>query len=257
MPELPEIETIRRQLKPLVEGRAIRGCHVFDSRLGDFSDIVGEVVEKVNRVGKVLEILLSSARSLVIQLRMSGSLFWQEGYFIPSRYSRFALFFDTGTLELNDPRRFATVALREPLGAHESFFPGINDLPWILAQAARRRITVKEFLLDQRFFPGLGNIYACEILFAAGLSPERKVCDVKEAEWLSLWEKALPILKNAVSRRGTTVSDWRDLFGEKGENQRYLMVYKRNGAPCRRCGSLIVWKKIGGRGTYYCAICQE
>ncbi|HOJ51045.1 MAG TPA: DNA-formamidopyrimidine glycosylase family protein [Syntrophales bacterium] len=257
MPELPEVETLRRQLKPLIEGRPIRGVDTFDPRLGDLSEITGEVIETVKRLGKRLEFLLSSRRALVLQLRMTGRLLWQEGYFLPSAHSRLALYFDTGTLELIDPRRFAMLSLCQPSRASFSLFPEEANLPSIMSLAKRRRITIKEFLLDQRLFPGVGNIYACEILHAARLSPERKVCDLNEARWRSIWEVGPTILERAIRRRGTTVSDWRDLFGAPGENQRFLNVYAREGEPCLRCGQPVVRRKIGGRGTYYCPTCQE
>ncbi|MCX7981830.1 MAG: DNA-formamidopyrimidine glycosylase [Syntrophales bacterium] len=257
MPELPEVETLRRQLKPLIQGRTIRGIEIFDTRLGDLSFLTGEVIETVNRVGKMLEFILSSRRALTFQLRMTGRLLWQEGYFIPSPHSRFALSFDTGTLELIDPRRFAVITLGDPMDFCPPLFPSEEDIPYIMSLAKRRKITIKELLLDQRLFPGLGNIYACEILHAAHLSPERKACDLSQESWHLIWEVATPILKKAISRRGTTVSDWRDLFGLEGENQRFLMVYARESKPCPRCGTPVVRKKIGGRGTYFCPTCQK
>lgn len=257
MPELPELETLRRQLKPLIEGRPIRGWEIFDSRLGEFPSLTGEVIEAVNRIGKRLEFELSSGLALIIQLRMTGRLFWQEGYFLPSPHSRLALFFDTGTLELIDPRRFAVLSLCDPVGTCTPLFPAEDSLPHIMSQAQRRRITVKEFLLDQRLFPGLGNIYVCEILHAARLSPEKKACDLLEENWRFIWEVAPSILNKAIRLRGTTVSDWRDLFGSTGENQRFLKVYGRHGKPCSRCGTPVVRKRIGGRGTYFCPLCQD
>jgi len=149
------------------------------------------------------------------------------------------------------------LSLCQPSRASFSLFPEEANLPSIMSLAKRRRITIKEFLLDQRLFPGVGNIYACEILHAARLSPERKVCDLNEARWRSIWEVGPTILERAIRRRGTTVSDWRDLFGAPGENQRFLNVYAREGEPCLRCGQPVVRRKIGGRGTYYCPTCQE
>lgn len=256
MPELPEVETIRRQLKPLIECRTIRDVDVLDPRLGEPPDVVGDIVKAVNRIGKTLEFLLDSHRSLLLQLRMTGRLLWQEGFYIPSRYRRLRLVFDTGTLELIDPRRFATLTLTHASNVRSPSFPRREDIPRIAALAKRRRIPVKVFLLDQQIFPGLGNIYACEILHAARISPAKVTSTVTEEEWEHLWNTADAILEDAIRRRGTTVSDWRDLFGLSGENQYFLMVYGREGEPCRRCGTPIVRQKIGARGTYYCVTCQ-
>jgi len=111
--------------------------------------------------------------------------------------------------------------------------------------------------MDQRLIAGIGNIYACEILFAAGIDPRRLACSLATAEWRKVAKTAAAILRRAVACRGTTVSDWRDLFGCSGTNQDHLEVYSRHGAPCRRCGGSIERINQGGRGTWFCPICQK
>jgi len=256
MPELPEVETVRRQLTPFIICRPIRDVAICDPRLGAYPDVVGEVVKNVTRIGKTLAICLDSGRTLLLQLRMTGRLFWQDGYYLPSRYRRFYLSFDTGTLELIDPRRFATLILTAEEVREEPAFPKREDISHIIAQALRRRVPVKVFLLDQRVFPGIGNIYACEILHAARIPTRKSVNTLKEGEWEHLLEVAQSILDDAIRRRGTTISDWRDLFGNPGENQFFLQVYGREGEPCHTCGRAIVRERIGARGTYFCECCQ-
>jgi len=174
-------------------------------------------------------------------------------------YSRLVIGFSSGTLVLIDPRRFATFAVQP-----EGIAPALPDDPMegLPAQRLReiartRRRPVKSFLMDQRLIAGIGNIYACEILFAAGIDPRRPACSLATAEWRKVAKAAAAILRRAVACRGTTVSDWRDLFGCSGTNQDHLEVYSRQGAPCRRCGGSIERINQGGRGTWLCPICQK
>jgi formamidopyrimidine-DNA glycosylase len=167
--------------------------------------------------------------------------------------------FSSGTLVLIDPRRFATFAVQP-----EEITPALPDDPMegLPAQRLReiartRRRPVKSFLMDQRLIAGIGNIYACEILFAAGIDPRRPACSLATAEWRKVAKAAAAIFRRAVACRGTTVSDWRDLFGCSGTNQDHLEVYSRQGAPCRRCGGSIERINQGGRGTWLCPICQK
>ena len=259
MPELPEVETLCRQLRQVIIGRRIIELEVIDPKIGTFSDVIGHWIRTVHRYGKGLEVVLDSGMALRLHLRMSGKLLWQPAYSLPRPHTRFIIGFEEGQLLCIDPRRFATLSLQDmSVAANRPSFPmEKTDLPRISMQAEKRRIPVKAFLLDQTVIAGIGNIYACEILHAAAIEPERRACDLTFAQWQQIADITAFILKRAIRARGTTISDWHDLFGQKGENQQHLKVYGRDGTPCPRCGSPIVRKNIGGRGTYYCASCQK
>ncbi len=259
MPELPEVETLCRQLRQVIKGRQITGFDVIDAKIGDFSDIIGCRVTAVNRRGKGLEIALDSGMALRLHLRMSGRLLWQRACHLLVPHTRFIVGFEEDRLLCIDPRRFATLALQAvpSSGGLPSYPLMASDLAGICALAGKRRVPVKAFLLDQKVMAGIGNIYACEILHEAAIEPEQRTCDLSFTQWQRISEVTAPILKKAIQARGTTVSDWHDLFGQKGENQLNLKVYGREGKPCPRCGAPVARKRLGGRGTYYCPACQK
>ena len=284
MPELPEVETLCRQLKTILPGEEILRIEILDARLGKIEGLVERRVEAVKRRGKFLQICISGGLTAELHLRMSGRLFWQKGVLpLLSRirgsksaeplnssgrigsgppviaYSRLVIDFPAGTLILIDPRRFATFTV-QPVdntpALVEDALGGLSARR--LREIARtRRLPVKSFLMDQRLIAGIGNIYACEILFAAGIDPRRPSCGLLPAEWRKVAKMAVAILERAVACRGTTVSDWRDLFGCSGTNQDHLAVYSRQGEICRRCGGRIERITQGGRGTWFCPSCQQ
>jgi formamidopyrimidine-DNA glycosylase len=287
MPELPEVETLCRQLNTVRPGKRILRIEVLDPRLGNtgrkrgdsailfpgsvpdgsgpgkIAGLVGRRVAAVTRRGKSIHIQMDGGLTAALHLRMSGRLLYRaadvprSSNFFP--YSRLVIGFSSGTLMLIDPRRFATFALQP-----EGINPVIPDDPMEGLPARRlreiagtRRRPVKSFLMDQKLIAGIGNIYACEILFAAGIDPRRPACSLTTAEWRKVAKTAAAIFQRAVVCRGTTVSDWRDLFGCSGTNQDHLEVYSRQGAPCRRCGGNIERINQGGRGTWFCPVCQK
>jgi len=287
MPELPEVETLCRQLNTVLPGERILRIEVLDPRLGNIErkrgdsailfpgsvpdgfdpgkieGLVGRRLTAVTRRGKYIHIQMDGGLTAALHLRMSGRLLYLAADVpLPSKfvpYSRLVIGFSSGTLVLIDPRRFATFAVQP-----EGIAPALPDDPMegLPAQRLReiartRRRPVKSFLLDQRLIAGIGNIYACEILFDAGIDPRRPACSLATAEWRKVAKAAAVILRRAVACRGTTVSDWRDLFGCSGTNQDHLEVYSRQGAPCRRCGGSIERINQGGRGTWLCPICQK
>ena len=270
MPELPEVETLCNQLKKIILNKAIQDIKIFDSKLAMIDEAVGQKITDVTRRGKALEMHLtgktcSSARELhqenvlVIHLRMSGRLLWQNDRQDLPAHTRFTIVFAKGRLVCIDPRRFATLVMRKD---HPGVVVMDNPLRRCSAHhlselTQNRRLPVKSFLMDQRIISGIGNIYACEILHAASVNPWRKVCGLSFREWKGIAAAAKRILKRAVACRGTTVSDWRDLFGRKGEYQEELSVYAREGYPCQRCHGFIERGCLSGRGTYFCSSCQK
>jgi len=259
MPELPEVETLCRQLNEILPGRKILTLAVLDPMLGDAPDLAGRVVETVTRSGKWLQFRFSDGLAATLHLRMSGRLRWQENDAPLPPYTRLWLAFPEGRLVLIDPRRFATFGVGAKPAAPTLIPDPLAGLdPRRLAAIARgRRLPIKAFLMDQRLIPGIGNIYACEILFTAGIAPARPAQDLSAAEWRSVAKAAATVLPRAVENRGTTMSDWRDLHGRAGCNQGHLAVYGRQGKSCPRCSAPIERTVQSGRGTWFCPACQR
>lgn len=259
MPELPEVETLCRQLNAIIPGEEIVAVEVLDSRLGEVPSLVGERVVTVCRRGKWIHIGMENGLTAALHLRMTGRLLWQDDGAPVPPHTRLVITFAAGRLVLIDPRRFAVFCVRPEDTAPA---PLVNPLEGIPAHRLReiaegRRLPVKSFLMDQRFIAGIGNIYACEILFKADVDPRRPAGSLTAAEWRKVEKAAAVVLLRAVACRGTTVSDWRDLFGMSGTNQEHLGVYSREGEPCRCCGGRIERVAMGGRGTWFCPSCQK
>ncbi len=256
MPELPEVETICRQMEPLLRGAVILDVTVRDAKLHVPKDLVGRTVRTVRRTGKEVGLVLGDGRVIRIHLRMSGHLLWNVGREEPP-HTRCILSFDRGRLLLADPRRFATLSVHPDSTAEGVPDPleGLNA-PALVRAAKGRRLPAKAFLLDQKSVGGIGNIYACEILHRAKINPWKTTGQITRREWDRVRRAARSVLKKAVDGRGTTISDWTDLFGRKGTYQNHLSVYGREGEPCPRCGAPVARRVMGGRGTYYCPDCQ-
>jgi len=275
MPELPEVETLCRQLNTVLPGITIRDVRVMDPRLKDPGLCTGLVIRSVSRKGKHVRMVLQGEDGLgkgigkrtgggvlevLLHLRMTGRLFWLTEEIPLPAYTRMVFSFDAGKLLLIDPRRFATFAVR-PLVEGDA--PAMDPLEGMSAealhrQAGARRLSVKAFLMDQRFVAGIGNIYACEILHLAGIDPRRPAGALRKPEWGKVAASARTVLLRAIACRGTSISDWRDLFGEPGENQSNLRVYSREGRSCQNqnCGGAIMKTILNGRGAWYCPVCQ-
>lgn len=259
MPELPEVETLCRQLRQIILGDQVRDVTIYDAKIAYFPAMIGRQIKDVRRRGKGLEIDLSGP-VVHLHLRMSGRLFWQPDFGLRPPHTRFSIEFAQGRLLCIDPRRFATLDLRHDYETGKTSIPNLLagiDLDAICLQAQRRRLPIKAFLLDQQVMPGMGNIYACEILFESSINPWRPTCDVTLEEWQKIITATGDILKIAVLCRGTSISDWRDLFGQKGEYQHRLKVYGHAGKTCPHCHGQIERQKLSGRGTYYCPSCQK
>lgn len=284
MPELPEVETLCRQLNAILPGKKVLAVEILDPRLGEREGegLTGRKIEAVyrqgkcirmeigkrgrlsdmspeKRRGKVKKIQMDKGFMAELHLRMTGRLLWQtDGMSLPP-YTRLVMTFSAGKLLLIDPRRFATFHVRSEEAALPPLANPLEGMPAsrLVEIAGMRRLPVKPFLMDQRFIAGIGNIYACEILHHACVDPRRPSGSLSADEWRKVEQAAAVILPRAVACRGTTVSDWRDLFGNSGENQEHLKVYSREGESCRRCGGKIACTKLSGRGTWFCPACQR
>lgn len=269
MPELPEVETIRRQLGPALEGRAVLGAGAHpSSRFASAVEAVGAGVEVVRRRGKYLLVGLDDQREVVVHLGMTGQLRTRDGGTTDPDddvYVRAWWNLDDGRrLELRDVRRFGRVAVL-PAGSYASIptLAGLGPEPlsedfdpvafWHALRSSRARL--KTQLLSQRPVAGVGNIYADEALWEAGIHPGRRT--VTPAEAARLHGALREVLAEAIGRGGTTLRDYRTFGGETGTNQHHLRCYGRAAQPCRRCGAALRRLVYDGRTTTFCPECQR
>ena len=268
MPELPEVETIRRQLAPAVTGRTIvdSGAHP-SAKFAPAIEVTGACIEGVDRRGKYLLVGLDDDRELVIHLGMTGRLQLTTPDTTTSGggqpYVRAWWDLGDGVLELHDVRRFGRVAV-VPAGDHHDL-PTLAKLgpeplgpdftPDGLWSALRSSsVRVKTQLLGQRPVAGVGNIYADEALWQAGINPASRRVGRVGAE--RLHAAIVEVLRAAVDNGGTTIRDYRNFDGASGSNQLHLRCYGRAGEPCLRCSTALERRVIDGRGTTWCRRCQ-
>jgi formamidopyrimidine-DNA glycosylase len=257
MPELPEVETLSRQLQEKICRWKILATEVYDDKLTGIKNLQGRIVTAIERKGKTVAILLDDGNYVLIHLRMTGRIFWQEDSARP-KHSRWRMTFAAGNVFLIDPRRFATIKILKKVkgDSGKDLFKEF-DLKAFLKNHGSRRTKVKSLIMDQRAVAGIGNIYACEILHRTGIHPERVAATLTKDDWKKVFRQAKVVLTTAIKKRGTSISDWRDLYGCKGENQHELKAYGREGEHCTLCGGTICRIKQGGRSTFYCSGCQK
>jgi formamidopyrimidine-DNA glycosylase len=276
MPELPEIETIRRQLAPALQGRAVERLEVLDPRWCEpaapaevAAAVEGRRVERVGRRGKYLVLSLTGDVHLVMHLRMTGNLLLvKAGDDAPDRpHLRVRIVLDSGErLLFCDVRRFGTgVALlgSEALSAYFDARLGVEPLSTeftagaLRTMARGRRAPVKSFLLTQERVAGVGNIYADEALFRARIHPLRPVGTLRRPQLEALRAAVVDSLEAGIDARGATIDDFRHADGASGSFQDRFLVHRREGEPCPRCGTPIRKLRAAGRGTYVCERCQR
>ncbi|KUG24450.1 formamidopyrimidine-dna glycosylase [hydrocarbon metagenome] len=257
MPELPEVETLCRQLQEKLCGRKILVSEVYDDKLSGIKNFKTGRIIKVERQGKTIVIHLDSGYFIKIHLRMTGRLLWQENFKRP-KHSRWKLSFDDGYVFLVDPRRFATVKVEKTRQEqlNNDLIADFDEKNFLENQAGRK-VNVKTLLMDPKAVAGIGNIYACEIFHCSGISPLRQASTLSRQEWKRIFRIARRILKKGIEKRGTSISDWRDLYGCQGENQHELKAYGQERKRCSICGGEICRIKQGGRSTFYCPDCQR
>ena len=275
MPELPEVETIRRQLAPALEGKVLERLEVLDPRWCEpappeelAAAAEGRTIEAVTRRGKYLTLALSDEVHLVMHLRMTGNLLLvRPEEDDPGRRHLRVRFAVTGErLLFVDVRRFGTGVVLLGSEARERYFAarlGVEPLsPDFTADALRalakgRRAPVKAFLLSQERIAGVGNIYADEALYRAGIHPLRPVGTLRRAQVAGLRDAVVASLEAGIDARGATIDDFRHSDGARGSFQDRFLVHLREGKPCGRCGTTIRKLRAAGRGTYVCPRCQR
>jgi formamidopyrimidine-DNA glycosylase len=273
VPELPEVETVRRHLAPHVEGRVLTGLRILDPRWcqpmapDEFSAAVeGRRITRLGRRGKYLVWEFEGDVHLLVHLRMTGTLLLGgDDPPVPHARVRFDLDHGVQQLVFVDPRRFGTgelaigssalhAFLASRLGL-EPFDPGF-DSAHLRALARGSRAPVKAFLLDQKRIAGVGNIYADEALHRARIHPLRVAGKLKGAQLSALCRAVVAALEDGIEAKGATIDDFRHPDGVRGTFQDRFLVHRRAGEPCLACGSLIRKLVVGGRGTYVCETCQ-
>jgi formamidopyrimidine-DNA glycosylase len=270
MPELPEVETTRRGVAPHVIGRSIAQVHVYDPRLRwpvppDLGkQLIGRRVDALDRRSKYLLFRIGTD-TLLVHLGMTGSLRVFSQPAPRRRHDHIDLVLDDGTwLRYNDPRRFGAVlfvpppAPEHPLLRHlgpEPFDPGC-DAEHLWRGTRSRTAAIKLALMDNSLVVGVGNIYANESLFRAGIRPMLPAHRVSRPRFGRLVAEVRAVLTEAIAKGGSTLRDYVDASGEPGYFQLDYYVYGREGLPCRVCGTAIRHRRLGGRASYYCPRCQ-
>jgi formamidopyrimidine-DNA glycosylase len=274
VPELPEVETVRRRLEPVLVGRRLEHVDIDDSRLTRPEDpaevaaeLTGERVAALERRGKYLIVRFESSRILLIHLRMTGTLLHvSPGTKAAVSHQRAVVNLDDGSdVVYRDVRRFGTWLLVEPEGLDPYLAERLGGEPLgrtfttksLAASLANRKAPVKAALLDQRTLAGLGNIYVDEALWRARIHPLKPARELEQDDVRALREGIKRALMMGIARQGATLTDYRQPDGSPGSMQNEFKVYGRLGEPCDRCGTPVEKTRVAGRGTWYCPSCQR
>lgn len=276
MPELPEVEVICRGIRPFLIGRTISAIHCSGKRLRQpipieemRQEIIDLTITGIERRAKFLQISLQNGSMLIIHLGMTGNL----GIFTPSearaKHDHVRWTLDNGTeLRYNDTRRFGSIQLLSPhqvAGREKTFFKTTGPEPfseefsaeYLHKLAKGKSLAVKLFIMTNQTVAGIGNIYANEALFAAGILPTKRVQELTCKDWRQLVSEIRRVLSHAIECGGSTISDFLNASQEQGYFQMNFKVYGREGQECSSCSGKIAKQKIGGRASFYCPSCQK
>jgi formamidopyrimidine-DNA glycosylase len=274
MPELPEVEIVRQSLEVRVTGLKIEEVKVLTpsvARSGEFSDfreiLLGKIFRAFKRRGKYLIAHLSEGISLVAHLRMTGRWVYTTPEIPVPKHTHIIFVLSNGAeLRFTDIRRFGgiDIVLTDFLPQYKSLTKlGVEPLSeeftseYLGALVKNKKLKIKALILDQTRLAGLGNIYADEALFLAGVNPQREASTLREPEIIQLHGAIREVLEKGIANKGTSFSDYVDGEGNRGQNQLSLNVYGRYGEHCNNCGTTLAKLKIGGRTSVYCPLCQN
>jgi formamidopyrimidine-DNA glycosylase len=280
MPELPEVETIRRDLQKKIKNKQIKNIVINVDKIVKkpsseefITEIKERKIKKINRRGKYIIIHLDSEDKLIVHLGMTGLLIYPydnkitEKEINPKHNHLIFTFIDNTQLVFNDVRRFGKIFLVSNIDEVESIAKlGIEPLEdyfteevFIQVLNKKKKGKIKPFLMNQKFITGLGNIYANEVLYRSNLHPLRLISSLNKKEIRDLYQQIKLVLSEAVELRGSTVADeaYRDTDGDKGKFAKKLQVYARKGEPCIKCGHSIEVVRIEGRSSFICPQCQK
>ncbi|ORM99013.1 Formamidopyrimidine-DNA glycosylase [Lentilactobacillus parabuchneri] len=272
MPELPEVETVRRGLTKLVEGSTIKSVDVLYPKMvnlppKDFENALkGKKIDRIDRRGKYLLIRLSDHLTIVSHLRMEGKYDVELDGAPLDKHTHVVFHLTDGReLRYNDTRKFGRMNLVDTgtemsVAGLKTIGPEPTEqaltLDYMTAIFKKSRKVIKPFLLDQSNIAGLGNIYANEVLWLSKINPKQPVNSLKPAQIKRLRKNIITEIQMAIDGHGTTVHSYSTAYGEAGNFQNHLNVYGKQGEPCPRCGTKIVKIKLAQRGTHYCPKCQ-
>lgn len=271
MPELPEVETIRRGIRPHIEGGEVSGVEIRQPQLRwpvppQITELLpGQQLYEVGRRGKYL-LLSFEHGTLIIHLGMSGSLRILDPKTPIQKHDHFDLGFSNDTvLRLRDPRRFGAVLWTEDPPLEHPLLRNLGPEPLgkqfdgdtLYQRSKQRHTAIKNHIMDSRIVVGVGNIYANESLFRAGIHPSRPVNRISQLRYRELADAIILVLQQAIRQGGTTLRDFQQEDGRPGYFAQELQVYGKSGQPCPRCGTAIKHKTLGQRSSYYCPQCQH
>lgn len=268
MPELPEVETIKNSLQKIISARIERIELLRDDivRIRDFEpgDLCGQGISAISRRGKYLLLKLENNNHLVVHLGMSGRFYLEPDTApVSEPHVHAVIRLDNGMrIVYQDARRFGGIRL---LKDSDSFFTRLGKEPlardftaeYLQTGLEKRKVCIKNLLLNQKLVCGLGNIYADEALFAAGIKPDRAAGSLSRQEIVRLHRAIRKVLRESIDQRGTTFRDYRDGFGQPGNFQNHLQVYGKENQPCPLCGNPLKRTVISGRSSHFCENCQQ
>ena len=274
MPEMPEVEIIRRYLDTQVAGKTIMNLDIRLPRMIKWPDVegfralvTGRTIKAMNRRGNYLLMELDNDSKVVFHLRMTGRLVYEPTGDTSDHHARVIFHLQDGaSLVYGDTRTLGTIHGLKP--QELGMLKGLAEMgpeplsaeftaEYLYKTANQRKVAIKSFLLNQKYIGGIGNIYADEALFLAGIHPQRPANSLTQAECSSLWESVNKVIADGIADGGTTFRDYQNGEGGKGSHQEHLYVYGRKGEQCRNCGAVIERITVGGRGTHFCPNCQE
>ncbi len=276
MPELPEVETTCRGIQPALAGKAVTDVIVRESRLrwpvpkNLRKNLIGQTITDVTRRGKYL-LLKTATGHVIIHLGMSGSLRTVDASTAPRLHDHVDIVLDSGTcLRLHDPRRFGAVLWTDDDPARHKLLVALGPEPvasdssdkvfdgdYLFSKSRGRRRAVREFVMDSHIVVGIGNIYASEALFGAGIDPRRAAGGISRMRYQRLVVSIQKTLTSAIAAGGTTLRDFSNADGRPGYFQQTLKVYGRDGENCRHCSAKIRRVRQAGRSAYFCPRCQR
>lgn len=267
MPELPEVETIKRELEKALLGKKITKVSVINPKVikepssEKFKkELEGQTIKNILRKAKLLILELSNGRSLVVHLKMTGQLVYpgKEG-----KEARVVFALSDGkNLDFNDRRLFAELRVVDDWNKLK-FIQGLGPEPFDIsadkfsALLKTKKTKIKPLLMDQTFISGVGNLYANEALFRAGINPARPANSLSDKEKKLLFEELKATLKEAIQHKGSSIDQYVQLSGKPGDYVKYHKVYDREDEPCLKCKTPVKRISLGGRGTYFCPHCQK
>jgi formamidopyrimidine-DNA glycosylase len=274
MPEAPEIETIRRTHETRLVGQRIASIWRSDLPLRtptstlDFQFLVGQRICALSRFAKILIIECEREQGVFMRFGMSGRLFAEPTDSVPPKHTHLRIQLANSDFELRfiDARRFGDVSLFHNAAEREQGLLGLgpdgtamneDEIKGIAKRIKQSASEIKVILLNQAMLSGVGNIYACEALFIAKVSPTRRGCDLTLPAIKRVLQASKDVMLKAVANKGTTFMSYLDGNGEKGGNQEHLLVFGREGKPCEKCGKSIKRIVQSGRSTFYCSACQS